>query len=81
MHHVKLTGGPKLHTQWSYFVENPQGGGFGSNTNAGAPQRQAWAAAVTRHTGLPPGASYRLSVNGQDRGVYVRGEEPWALPR
>lgn len=78
LHHVKLTGGPSRRTQWSYFVENPQGGGSGTNAGAGVSLAAAWGRAVARHTGLPAGTVYRLSVNDQDRGLQTRGQEPWA---
>lgn len=71
LHHVKLTGGPTQHTQWSWFVENPLGGGSGQNAGAGVSMSSAHRRAIARHTGLPPGARYRLSVNGRDCGVYI----------
>jgi hypothetical protein len=72
---AKLTGGPTRHCQWFYFLENPQGGGFGSNTNAGASMASAWRRCVER--AVPYGTPYRLTVNGKDRGEYRRSEEPW----
>ena len=75
---MKLTGGPKHHTQWSYFVTNPQGGGSGSSLGAGQPLKAVHRHAVSHHTGLPAGAKYHLSVNDEYRGVQTRGEEPWA---
>jgi len=67
---VHLTGGPSRHCQWSYFTQNPQGGGFGSNGGAGASQRSVLATAVRN---IPAGASYHLYVNEQYRGLQPTG--------
>jgi hypothetical protein len=75
MYTVFLTGGPSQHTQWSWFVENHDGGGSGSNAGSGVSRRSALLMAVSRHMGLPIGARYRLVVNGKDLGILVRGEE------
>jgi hypothetical protein len=76
MYTVFLTGGPSRHTQWSWFVENPQGGGGGSNAGAGVSRRGALLMAVSHHTGLEEyGTPYRLVVNGKDLGIMTRGQE------
>jgi hypothetical protein len=75
MHTVSLTGGPSRHRQWSWFVENPVGGGSGMNAGSGVSRRSALLMAVSRHMGLPIGARYRLVVNGKDLGLITRGEE------
>lgn len=67
---VRLTGGPTQHTQWSYFTENPQGGGSGMNADAGTPRRGAERRAIQW---LPVGTEYRLIVNGRDLGTFTKG--------
>jgi hypothetical protein len=78
LYHVKLSGGPSRGRQWSWFVENPEGGGSGMNAGAGVSRTSAHRMAVSHHTGLPVGTPYRLSINEKDIGVVTRGEEPWA---
>jgi hypothetical protein len=48
-----------------WFTTNPQGGGFGTNTSSPS-LRRAEAQAIRN---VPPGATYRLIVNGEDRGT------------
>ena len=67
MWHIRLD---KHRATWYYFTENPQGGGFGSN-NCG-PKSHALHRA---RANIPLGSQYRLTVNGRDRGVLVRGQE------
>lgn len=69
MYTVRLTGGPTRHTQWSYFTENPQGGGFGSNAGAGRPRHAALTMALR---GLPSGTLYRLVINDREEGTYAK---------
>jgi hypothetical protein len=45
---------------WSYFTENPQGGGFGS-THCGSKKVALWKATL----GIPSGETYLLTVNGK----------------
>jgi hypothetical protein len=78
-YHLKLSGGPSRGRQWSWFVENPEGGGSGMNAGAGVSRTSAHRVAVSRHTGLPVGTRYDLSVNGKYLGTLTRGEESWAL--
>lgn len=62
--HVRLN---KYRATWSYFTENPQGGGFGSNYCG--PQYIALARAIDS---IPTGAPYSLTVNGRSRGIRTR---------
>lgn len=56
----------KYRATWTYFTENPVGGGFGSN-HVGS-QRAALTRALRS---IPAGATYRLTINGRDRGMFV----------
>jgi len=58
----------KERATWYWFVTNPQGGGFGSNVCG--PQKSALWRALMPYV---DGTSYRLVVNGQDRGIQVKG--------
>lgn len=59
----------KYRATWQYFTTNPQGGGFGSNYCG--PQYIALARAIEN---IPSGTSYRLTINGNDRGIRVKGQ-------
>jgi len=62
MFHVRLN---KYRSTWNWFTTNPQGGGFGSNYCG--PRYIALARATH---GIPVGASYQLTVNDRDLGVF-----------
>jgi hypothetical protein len=68
LYHVKLTGGRSKGRQWSLFVENGYGGGFGTNAGAGASRASALRLALAH---LPVGTEYHLSVNGKYLGLFV----------
>ncbi len=59
----------KHRSTWSYFAQNPQGGGGGSSYCGPlyiAIERALW--------NIPKGQVYRLVVNGTDRGLFERQE-------
>lgn len=58
----------KHRSTWTWFCENPVGGGFGSN-HCGS-KKTALGKAIY---GLAPGVQYRLVVNGKDEGIFVKG--------
>jgi len=56
-YHVQLR---KHGSIWSWYTENPQGGGFGSSCGSGLPRGAALRCALR---GVPLGATYTLTVN------------------
>lgn len=72
---LKLTGGPTRRTQWSWFLQNPQSGGFGQNAGAGVSRARAiWQGIRV----LPVGTRYVLVVNGKEIGEFIRREVEYA---
>lgn len=56
----------KFGSIWNYFTTNPQGGGFGSSTNSGAPKRRALACALRS---VPMGARVLVVTENEGREV------------
>ena len=59
----------KHYSTWYWYVENPQGGGFGSNYCGSK-------AVVMKSAlrGLAAGAKYTLTVNDKPQGTFTKGE-------
>jgi hypothetical protein len=60
----------KTRATWDYFVENPVGGGCGSNYCG--PKRIALTRALVM---VPAGADYELITNGKSGGVFRKEAE------
>lgn len=64
MFHITML---KSRSTWSYFTRNDVGGGFGSNYCG--PQ---YIALMRARDSIKSGQSYRLTINGNDRGIQVK---------